>query len=86
MRLEQRLTQLEAKQAPVKPTRFFTCYSDTGRYYEAGTAPVNYRRGLGDADDGPFLTRADIDEIERSGQPVTVITIEYVENWREVNQ
>jgi hypothetical protein len=82
MKLTQRLDQLEAKQAPVKPTRFFTYYSDTGRYYEAGSAPVNYRRGLGDADDGPFLTRADIDAIERQGYPCTVITIQYVENWR----
>lgn len=85
MRLEQRLTQLEAKR-PALPTRFFTGYGDTGRYYEAGSAPVNYRRGLGEDDDGPYLSRAEVDAIERSGQPCTVITIQYVENWRgEVN-
>ena len=79
MRLDQRLTQLEAKVIQVKPTRFFTCYESTGRYYEAGS--VDYRRGLGNADDGPFLTRADIAEIERQGYPCTVITIAYVDNW-----
>lgn len=83
MRLDQRLTQLEAKVIPAKPTRFFTGYEATGRYYEANSAPVDYRRGLGLDDDGPYLTRAEVDEIERQGYPVTVITIQYVENWRE---
>lgn len=83
MRLDQRLTQLEAKLVPVKPTRFFTCYASTGHYHEAGSAPVDYRRGLGEDDDGPFLTRAEVDAIERSGHPVTVITVQYVDNWRE---
>lgn len=83
MKLTQRLTQLEAKVIPAKPTRYFTCYEASGRYYEANSAPVDYRRGLGLDDDGPYLTRAEVDEIERSGHPVTVITIRYVENWRQ---
>ena len=86
MRLGQRLTQLEAKVIPVKPTRFFTGYEATGRYYEARQT-VNYRFGInGEAEPGPYLTRADIAELERTGQPCSVITIAYVDNWRDGKQ
>lgn len=78
MQLQKRLAALEAMRTPIT-ARWFTGYQ-TGRFYEAGSAPVDYRSGINNAPEaGPAYTDADIEALRGQGQPVNVIDVCYID-------
>lgn len=77
--IESRLAALEVgHRQPHNPTRWFTGYESEGRYYESGIEPIDYRSGLNNAPEpGQAYSRADLTQLEKQGQRIGIITIEY---------
>ena len=87
MNLRARLAQLETLTRPLgKPVRWFSGYTHEGRYYEAGSSPVDYRNGINNAPEpGRWFSKADLTSMEAQWQ-VNVIEIQYVDRAIEDNQ